>query len=49
VEPSFAVEYGYGDEEFFERLDAMFTQVVKTPRNSDEHTVARFLSRLATS
>src|SRR6266446_4377865 len=44
----FAVEYGYGDEEFFERLDAMFTQVVKTLQKSDENTVARFLPRLAT-
>jgi len=44
----FAVEYGYGDEEFFERLDAMFTQVVKMLQKSDEHTVARFLPRLAT-
>jgi len=25
-----AVEDGYGDAEFFERLEAMFTQVVKT-------------------
>ena len=44
----FAVEYGYGDEEFFERLDAMFTQVVKTLQKNDENTVARFLPRLET-
>ena len=44
----FAVEYGYGDEAFFETLDAMFTEVVKTFQNSDENTVARFLPRLET-
>lgn len=42
----FAVEYGYGDEEFFESLDAMFTQMVKTLQQSDEETVDRFLPRL---
>jgi hypothetical protein len=42
----FAVEYGYGDEGFFESLDAMFTQMVKTLQQSDEETVDRFLPRL---
>jgi hypothetical protein len=42
----FAVEYGYGDEELFENLDAIFTQMVKTLQQSDEETVDRFLARL---
>jgi hypothetical protein len=44
----FAVEYSYGDEEFFESLDEMFTQVVKTLQQSDAKTVDRFMPRLKT-
>jgi len=42
----FTVDYGDIDEEFYESLDAMFTQVVKTLQKSDETTVERFLPRL---
>lgn len=42
----FTVDYGDIDEAFYESLDAMFTQVVKTLQKSDEQTVARFLPRL---
>jgi hypothetical protein len=42
----FAVGYSYGDEEFFESLDATFTQVVTTLQQSDQGTVGRFLPRL---
>ena len=42
----FTVDYGDIDEAFYESLDAMFTQVVKTLQKSDEKTVERFLPRL---
>jgi hypothetical protein len=42
----FAVQYGYGDEAFFESLDAMFTQVVKTLQKSEQKVIDRLLPRL---
>jgi hypothetical protein len=42
----FTVEYGDIDEEFYESLDAMFTQVVKTLQHSAQQTIDRFLPRL---
>jgi hypothetical protein len=42
----FTVEYGEIDEEFYESLDAMFTQAVKTLQHSEQQTIARFLPRL---
>jgi hypothetical protein len=42
----FAVEYSYGDEELFESLDAMFTQIVTTVQHSAQQTIDRFLPRL---
>lgn len=44
----FAVEYSYGDEEFFESLDETFTQVVKTLQKSEQAVIDRFLPRLKT-
>ena len=44
----FAAEYGYGDEEFFESLDSMFTQVVNTLQQSEQEVIDRFLPRLRT-
>jgi hypothetical protein len=44
----FAAEYGYGDEEFFESLDEMFTQVVNTLQQSEQEVIDRFLPRLKT-
>jgi hypothetical protein len=37
------VDYGDIDEAFYESLEAMFTQVVKTLQKSDAKTVERFL------
>jgi hypothetical protein len=45
---SFATTYSYGDEEFFESQDEMFTQVVKTLQQSDQKTIDKFLPRLRT-
>jgi len=42
----FTVDYGDIDEGFYESLESMFTQVVKTLQTSDETTVERFLPRL---
>ncbi len=44
----FATTYGYGDEEFFESLDEIFTQVVKTVQQSEKDIIDRFLPRLKT-
>jgi hypothetical protein len=42
----FTVDYGDIDEGFYESLEAMFTQVVKTLQHSDQETIDRFLPRL---
>lgn len=44
----FAVEYSYGDEEFFENLDEMFMQVVKTLQRNEQELIDKFLPRLRT-
>ena len=43
----FTVDYGDIDEEFYESLESMFTQVVKTLQNSDQETIDRLFPRLA--
>ena len=45
---SFATTYHYGDEEFYESLDEMFTQVVQTLEQSDQELIDKFLPRLRT-
>ena len=42
----FTVQYGDIDEDFYESLDAMFTQVVKTLQRSEQAVIDRFLPRL---
>jgi hypothetical protein len=44
----FAVQYGYGDAAFFETLETMFTQVVKTLQKSEQKVIDRLLPRLKT-
>jgi hypothetical protein len=44
----FAATYHYGDEEFYESLDEIFTQVVKTLQQSEQEIVNKFLPRLRT-
>ena len=43
---SFATTYSYGDEEFFESLDEMFTQAVKTLKQNEQKVIVKFLPRL---
>ena len=42
----FTVDYGDIDAGFYESLETMFTQVVKTLHNSEQETIDRFLSGL---
>jgi hypothetical protein len=42
----FTVDYGDIDEGFYESLEAMFTQVVKTLQHRVQETIDRFLPRL---
>lgn len=42
----FATTYSYGDEYFFENLDEMFTQAVKTLKQSEQVVIDKFLPRL---
>jgi hypothetical protein len=39
---SYATTYGYGDEEFFESLDEMFTQAVKMIKQSEQTVIDKF-------
>lgn len=43
---SFATMYGYGDEYFFESLDEMFSQAVKTIKQTGQEVIDKFLPRL---
>ena len=44
----FATTYSYGDEEFYENLDEMFTKAVKTRQQSEQEVIDKFLPRLRT-
>ena len=42
----FTVDYGDIDAWFYESLESMFTQAVRTLQSSDEETIDQFLPRL---
>ena len=42
----FATTYSYGDEEFYENLDEMFTQAVKMIKQNSQEVIDKFLPRV---
>jgi hypothetical protein len=42
----FTVDYGDIDAGFYESLESMFSQIVKTLQQSDEETIEHFVPRL---